>query len=52
MNKNYAPLTIKKIDFGEGVYCYLTDNEVLTEQAVITLHGAPGQIKEWVGLEA
>lgn len=35
----------------EGWYAMITDNEVKSELAVFTVHGAPGDHREWAGLE-
>lgn len=35
----YNSRPLQKIDFGEGVHCYVTDNEVMSEQTIMAIHG-------------
>lgn len=47
----YQPMQRKRVDLGDGQYCYITDNELNKRHTVLTLHGAPGDHVEWAGLE-
>ena len=50
-SKKYDIPTLKRIDLGDGMYFNLTDNQIKSEQTIITLHGAPAHYSEWAGLE-
>lgn len=38
----YNPRPLQRIDLGEGLYCYATDNGVESEQTIMAFHGLPG----------
>lgn len=48
----YNARPLEKIDLGEGVYCYVTDNKVQSEQTIMAIHGLLGSCSEWAGLES
>lgn len=48
----YNSKQLQRIDLGEGVYCYVTDNGVKSEQTIMTIHGIPGSCSEWAGIQA
>jgi hypothetical protein len=47
----YSPPPLKKIELGEGVYCYVTDNGVKSDQTIFAIHGYPGNCGEWAAIE-
>lgn len=47
----YKPRMMQKVDLGERVYCYVTDNLVDSEYAVMTFHGLKGSCSQWAGIE-
>jgi len=46
----YTPSDIVELDLGEGWNCCITDNQVISKQTILALHGAPGNHTEWAGL--
>jgi pimeloyl-ACP methyl ester carboxylesterase len=51
LSQKYTFPTLKRIDLEDGIYCNVTDNSIESELAIVTLHGAPGHVSEWAGLE-
>lgn len=47
----YTPAKLFKVEFPNGWYAMITDNEIDSEYTVLTVHGSPGDHREWAGLE-
>lgn len=47
----YPPSKLIKVDVGNSWYAMITDNQVDAEYTVLTVHGSPGDHREWAGFE-
>ena len=47
----YTPRELTRIELDDGWYCQITDNKLDARHAVLTVHGCPGDHREWAGLE-